>query len=276
MAAGQNVPACHFLADMGGEGSSVWFVLLEVVFSSGARWALPPSVRVQKLQWATPAISSEDVPYRMPDTPQHTHTILPGKHIHIFMRSPKRCLEGHRQEGESVIWSQTKMCVQQQWTRKGGLGSCALLLQSFHSITQQLAATCEFGILSGNQMWTENVRETLKLTLTICLDCLFLQFSVLPVCWSTVLSKGESSKEVCVCSLCLVMFQRWGERRERGRRAHIRVTVLLCVSHPIPILWDKSYYLELITKWKQFNFGDVYLCIRKESAEAYHILLWTG
>ena len=80
MAAGQNVPACHFPADTSGErGGSVSFVLLAVAFSSGARRALQHSVRGQKLRWATPATTSKDVPCRKADTPQHTHT-----HTHTY------------------------------------------------------------------------------------------------------------------------------------------------------------------------------------------------
>lgn len=68
--------------------------MLVVAFSSRARRALQHSVRGQKLQWATLATTSKDLPYRESDTPHHTHThtthtVLPGKHIHIFMRSQK-------------------------------------------------------------------------------------------------------------------------------------------------------------------------------------------
>lgn len=162
-------------------------------FQLGARRALQHSVRGQKLQWATPATTSKDVPYRKADTPQqththasHKHTALPGKHIHIFMRSPKRCSEGHRQEGEAVIWS-TKKCVYNNCERGKELwGSWAVF--SFH-----YPAAC-------SNMWIQDIEwkpkclqrfeENLKVFWLFTFAFLLL-LNVLPVCWRDALVWGR-------------------------------------------------------------------------------------
>lgn len=60
--------------------------------------------------------------------------------------------------------------------------------QSFHSITQQLAATCEFRISSGNQNVYKDLRKTLKLTQTQIFLTVYICLSVVAQCPSHLLT----------------------------------------------------------------------------------------
>lgn len=124
-----------------------------------------------------------------------THIELSPVNTCIYSwEAQERCSEGHRQEGEAVISSE-RMCT----IAKGGLGSCALLLQSFHSITQQLAATCDFRASSGNQMWG-NLESWLKLH--------FWALTLGRAAFETSVMEVALKRFVCLCVRTLICLHR--------------------------------------------------------------------
>lgn len=201
MAAGQNVPACHFPADTGGEGGSVWFVFLEEALSSGqdrpcstlsgagssGGGLLPQPVKTSHAE--SPASLSIYT-----HTLAHTHTTLLGKHINIFMKRPKRCSEGHRQEGEAVIWTKKKCVYHSSERGKEVWGHMLCYCNLFMPLLCSLQQHVKSGYWVETKCGPKNVKKrTLKLffsnfpTVYFCLSvfsvCEFIYFFTLPVCW---------------------------------------------------------------------------------------------
>ena len=167
---------------------SVWFVLLAVAFSSGARRALQRSVRGQKLQWATPATTSKDLPYRKADTPHHTHTHTYSHTMHtqlslvntyIYSWEAQNGVQkatGKREKLSFDLKKKTKknVCtIAVKEKRRFGVMCFVITSFSFHytaACSNMWIQDTEWKLNVGKK----NVGETLKLTQTVTFFCIFL------------------------------------------------------------------------------------------------------
>lgn len=157
-------------------GGSVWFVLLAVAFSSRGQdrpCSTLPGARGSGGQFLPQPVKTSHTE-SLPPLSAHTHTPLPGKHIHIFMSSPKRCSDSHRQEGEAVIWSKKKCVYNSSKRGKEVWGHLLCYCNLFIPLHSSLQQHVNAGYRVETKCGQKNVRESFKLTQIAIFDCLHL------------------------------------------------------------------------------------------------------